>query len=276
MSLYIASINSGSNGNCYYIGNDTEAVLVDAGISCRETERRMRRLDLSMSKVKAIFISHEHIDHIRGMQVLSSKHKIPVYITAATLANSRMHLNPNLVHPIVPYQPITINGVTVTAFPKEHDAADPHSFIVSDHEVNVGVITDIGTACTHVTDNFKKCHAAFLEANYDETMLEEGNYPIHLKRRIRGGSGHISNTQALELFTAHRSGFLSHLLLSHLSKNNNKPEIVSELFSPFAKEMNIVIASRYNETEVYHVQNTLPTSPQRHAKAAKAIQTSLF
>src|SRR3954469_4956154 len=93
MPLQITSLNSGSNGNCYYIGNDQEAVLVDAGISCRETERRMRRLNLSMDKLKAIFISHEHIDHIRGMQVLQSKHKLPVYITAATLQNSRMQLD---------------------------------------------------------------------------------------------------------------------------------------------------------------------------------------
>ena len=90
MSLYIASINSGSNGNCYYVGNQSEAILVDAGISCRETEKRMKRLGLSMQKVKAIFISHEHSDHINGVAVLSRKYQLPVYITPATLSSSRL------------------------------------------------------------------------------------------------------------------------------------------------------------------------------------------
>src|ERR1700744_3512438 len=92
MSLFITSLNSGSNGNCYYVGNSHDAVLIDAGISCRETEKRMRRLDLTMQKVKAIFISHEHIDHIKGVEVLAAKHNIPVYITPATLQSSRLRL----------------------------------------------------------------------------------------------------------------------------------------------------------------------------------------
>src|SRR5437868_3422679 len=97
MSLFIASLNSGSNGNCYYIGNDKEAVLVDAGISCREIEKRMKRLGLSMEKVKAIFISHEHSDHIRGLEVTSRKFQLPVYITKGTLQNSSLNLDPKLV-----------------------------------------------------------------------------------------------------------------------------------------------------------------------------------
>src|SRR5678815_629903 len=97
MQLYITSLNSGSNGNCYYIGNETEAVLVDAGISCRETERRMERLGLNIEKVKAIFISHEHSDHIRGLEVLSRKYQLPVYITPKTLRYSRLNLEASLV-----------------------------------------------------------------------------------------------------------------------------------------------------------------------------------
>src|ERR1700748_534984 len=99
MSLFTASINSGSNGNCYYVGNATEAVLIDAGLSCRETEKRMRRLDLDIRKVKAIFLSHEHGDHIKGAEVISNKHQIPVYITPQTLSHSRLRLNPVLTAP---------------------------------------------------------------------------------------------------------------------------------------------------------------------------------
>ncbi len=274
MSLYIASLNSGSNGNCYYVGNDTEAVLIDAGISCRETERRLRRLNLSINNIKAVFISHEHIDHVRGMQVISTKHQVPIYITAATLQNSRMRLDSHLVRTFKPYEAVQVGGLSVNAFPKEHDAIDPYSFVVEGNGVNVGVFTDIGVSCQHLISNFKKCHAAFLEANYDEAMLEEGNYPFHLKRRIRGGKGHLSNKQALELFTAHRPAHLGHLILAHLSKNNNRPEIVSELFSQYSSELNVVVASRYNESELYHVQST--PILQKHTIKEQVLQASLF
>src|SRR6202035_5188768 len=102
--------------------------------------------------------------------------------------------------------------------PKFHDAAHAHSFIVKGGDITVGVFTDIGVACEHLTGHFAKCHAAFLEANYDEEMLQKGRYPVHLKRRISGGLGHLSNSQALSVFTAYRPVFMSHLLLSHLSK----------------------------------------------------------
>src|SRR5580658_6464744 len=137
MTLYIASLNSGSNGNCYYIGNNRESVLIDAGIPCRETERRMRRLGLSLSTVKAIFISHEHDDHIRGLEVLSRRYQLPVFITAPTLQNSRLSLEAHLVRPFLPHEPVTNGGLSVTAFPKSHDASDPYSFVVSSPTVRV-------------------------------------------------------------------------------------------------------------------------------------------
>ncbi|MCD6013211.1 MAG: fold metallo-hydrolase [Flavipsychrobacter sp.] len=275
MSLYIASLNSGSNGNCYYVGNDSEAVLIDAGISCREIERRLRRLNLSINKIKAVFISHEHIDHVRGMQVIATKHQVPIYITAATLQNSRMRIDSHLVRTFKPHEPVQVGGLAINAFPKEHDAIDPYSFVIEGNGVHVGVFTDIGITCEHLISNFKKCHAAFLEANYDEVMLEEGNYPIHLKRRIRGGKGHLSNKQALELFMGHRPSHMSHLVLSHLSKNNNRPEIVSELFSPYNNELNIVVASRYNESEVFKVFSDPANMLKRNAKQ-EVVQVSLF
>ena len=107
MSLFISSLNSGSNGNCYYIGNDNEAILIDAGISCRETERRMKRLNLGMDKVKAVFISHEHTDHISGVQVLSRRYQLPVYITAATQRMGNLHLEKKLVRRFKADQPVT-------------------------------------------------------------------------------------------------------------------------------------------------------------------------
>ena len=254
MSLFIASLNSGSNGNCYYIGNDRDALLIDAGISCRQTERRMARLGLSVDQVRAVFISHEHSDHTRGVEVLSRKHRIPVYITPATHRNSRLYLDPKLVRPFTAHEQVHIGGLSVTPVPKQHDGIDPHSFTISFNNITAGVFTDIGIACDHIIHHIRRCHAAFLEANYDETMLEEGPYPVYLKRRIRGEEGHLSNMQSLELFQNHRAPFLKLLVLSHLSAQNNHPQIVHDLFTPHANGTRIVIASRDEETELFHIQ----------------------
>lgn len=258
MSLSISSLNSGSNGNCYYIGNSSDAVLIDAGISCREVERRMSRSGLAMDRVKAIFISHEHHDHIRGVEVLSRKYRLPVYLTKPILENSRLNLDRTLARPYKAYVPVLVGGLSVLPFPKLHDASDPHSFTVECGGIKIGVLTDIGSACQHVTDNFRQCHAAFLEANYDEEMLEKGAYPYPLKRRIRSDRGHLSNAQALELFIS-KPEFMSHVFLSHLSRDNNSPELVLELFRKHAGNTRVAVASRYEETGVYTIpENSEP------------------
>lgn len=253
MSLFITSLNSGSNGNCYYIGNEKEAVLIDAGISCREIETRMKRLGLDLHKVRAVFISHEHHDHIRGVSTLARRHHLPIYITEATKKNGRLSLQRELVVSFRAHEAIVIGDLSITAFPKIHDACDPYSFVIACKDTRVGVFTDIGTACPHVIKYFQQCHAAFLESNYDEIMLDTGSYPYYLKTRIRGGLGHLSNKQALELFLKYRPPFMSHLFLSHLSQNNNSPELVEKLFKANAGRVNMVIASRYQETSVYHI-----------------------
>lgn len=277
MSLFICSLNSGSNGNCYYIGNSNEAILIDAGLSCRETEKRMKRSGLSMANVKALFISHEHSDHINGVEVLSKKFQIPVYITSDTLKFGRLKIDQHLVAHFNANETTLIGDISVTAFSKFHDASDPYSFTVECNKIKVGVFTDIGKACENLIKHFKQCHAAFLESNYDEEMLEKGSYPFHLKKRIRGGMGHLSNTEALELFLRHRSSFMSHLFLSHLSKNNNCPDLVRKLFSENAGNVKIIVASRYEETAVYSlerhkVQGTRHKEGTRHnSQEIKAV-----
>lgn len=254
MSLNVASLNSGSNGNCYYISNDTEAVLIDAGISCREIEQRMKHLNLCMTKIKAVFVSHEHTDHIRGISGLVHKYHIPVYITTTTLKHGRLRLDMGLVRSFTSHEPVIIGGLYIVPFPKLHDAADPYSFVVSFRDIKIGIFTDIGTPCEYVTHYFKQCNAAFLEANYDEHMLEKGNYPYYLKNRIRGNKGHLSNTQALSLFLEHKPSFMSHLFLSHLSKNNNCPDLVQNLFNTHAEGVKMIVASRYEQSEVFQIQ----------------------
>ena len=213
MSLNFTSLNSGSNGNCYYVGTKTDAVLIDAGLSCREIEKRMKQLGLSMKTVKAIFVSHEHGDHIKGVSTLANKYNLPVYITSKT-AKYGPRLIGHLSKTFTANETVLIGDLLIKPFSKKHDAADPHSFTISYNEITVGVFTDIGKVCEEVIRHFKLCHAVFLESNYDAMMLENGRYPLHLKNRIRGGEGHLSNKEALDLFITHRSPFLSHLLLS--------------------------------------------------------------
>ncbi len=273
MSVFIASVNSGSNGNCYYIGNNTEAVLVDVGISCGEAQKRMERMKLDMDKVKAIFISHEHIDHIRGVEVMAKRFRLPVYITPPTLQNSRLKIDPSLVRSFIPYEPVCIGGLSVTSFPKQHDAADPYSFVIEHDGIKTGVFTDIGYSCEHVIRNFSQCQAVFLEANYDTKMLEESSYPSYLKKRISGDNGHLSNDQSLELFVNHRPDFMSHLLLSHLSKNNNSPELVYDLFSKHAGKTFVTVASRYKESPVYYLKKGSREEP---VQVFNGLQMTLF
>jgi phosphoribosyl 1,2-cyclic phosphodiesterase len=277
MPLFISSLNSGSNGNCYYVGNEDDAVLIDVGISCRETERRMKRSGLSFANVKAIFVSHEHVDHITGIPVLAKKYQLPVYITRDTLRDSGIIVEPQLINSFKDNKPVTIGRLTITPFRKSHDACDPHSFIISDGRVTIGVFTDIGYSCSQVIGYFNQCNAAFLEANYCEDMLENGGYPYYLKKRISSDTGHLSNTQALELFMNYRSKQLSHLILSHLSKNNNSPDLVEKLFTQQAGNTKIIVASRYQETEVYCIEaNSAVTARSVKYVPASPVQLSLF
>jgi len=253
MPVEVCSIASGSNGNCYYVGNENEAVLVDAGISCKEIELRMKRAGLSLEKVKAVFVSHEHTDHISGLPILAKKYKLPIFISAATLKGSRLWFEKSLINHFAAGEEIVIGDLTILPFTKLHDAADPYSFTICCNNTRVGVITDIGKACDNVVQHFSQCHAVFLESNYDEQMLEKGRYPFILKNRIRNGFGHISNKQALELFQKHRAPFLSHLFLSHLSYNNNCPKLVEELFATNAAGVRMIVTSRKKESDVYTI-----------------------
>ncbi len=213
----------------------------------------MHRLGLTIEKVKGIFISHEHSDHIKGLPVLSKKYQLPVYITPATLQYTRMQIQANLLRSFKAYEPIQLGRLRISPFPKKHDAIEPHSFTIGDGSTTVGVFTDIGSHCEHLIHHFKQCHAVFLEANYDDDLLDKGRYPFFLKNRIRGGNGHLSNQKALELFLDYRTPQLSHLFLSHLSKDNNCADLVQRLFETHAGATHVIVASRDRETAIYQI-----------------------
>ncbi len=236
----------------------------------------MKRLGLSMQKVKAIFVSHEHSDHITGIPGISKKYQLPVYITETTFKSSNIPIEKNLIHSFRAHEPITIGALSITAFPKFHDASDPHSFIITANNIHIGVLTDIGSACEHVIAYFKKCHAVFLESNYCEEMLANGSYTVFLKKRISGNNGHLSNKQALELFLKHRNKHLSHLILSHLSKNNNSMKLVEQIFSEHAGTTQVIVASRYKETAVYCINEISQSVRVKREVKPNLSQLSLF
>ncbi|HCY89508.1 MAG TPA: MBL fold metallo-hydrolase [Chitinophagaceae bacterium] len=252
MALITASLNSGSNGNAYYVGDVDDAILVDVGMSSREILKRMQALELDPKSLKAIFISHEHGDHIRGLPRLAHQFQLPIYITAGTAKS--IHLIRHLSVPFQDAEPVQVGKLSVVPFRKAHDAADPHSFVVHGHGINIGIFTDIGKVCKPLIHYFSQCHAAYLEANYDEEMLEQGSYPRHLKNRIRGGEGHLSNKEAFDLFLSHRPAHMRQLYLSHLSRENNHPDKVLDLFTSARTGVDIHIASRFGPTGVFRVE----------------------
>jgi phosphoribosyl 1,2-cyclic phosphodiesterase len=237
----------------------------------------MLRLGISIRSIKAIFVSHEHTDHIKGIAVISRKYQTPVYLNQTMIYNGCVNVQKDLIRKYDANQPVRIGALEITSFPKLHDACDPHSFIVRAGTITIGVMTDIGRACEQVIKYFNMCDAVFLEANYDDEMLSKGKYPYYLKNRIRSGKGHLSNREALELFLNHRAPSLSHLLLSHLSKDNNCPDLVQNLFNEHAGKTQVIVASRYNESQIFRIGKE-PGEPAATSPlaAVEDAQYSLF
>ena len=263
----LCAIASGSNGNCYYIGNHRDAVLVDAGISARLILARMKNQNLDSSRVKAIFITHEHSDHAMGARVLSKRMHIPVFVTSRTFVGMYPNQKPLGPRFFVPGQAIQVGSFLIHTFLKNHDAAEPCSFRIEHDGMHVGVFTDIGSACENVRKHLRRCHALFLETNYDDTMLREGRYPWSLKQRILSDHGHLSNDQAFELLKNHSGSQLEVVFLSHLSAENNTPEKAISRFEALKEKYKIRLTSRHAPTDVFilgkrFVQGTLDFSEQ--------------
>lgn len=251
--IELCALASGSNGNCYYIGNETEALLVDAGLSARQLQLRLAEKQIDPSKIKAVLITHEHSDHCRGARVLGKRLHIPVYLTKKTFLAMRKAVQPQTPKWFEPNLEFQLGEFTVFPFSKQHDAADACSFRISYAGKHIGVMTDIGEPCHSVKEEFGRCHAVFLESNYDETMLLNGSYPYYLKQRVASSVGHLSNDQACQLLKEHAGEQLHTVFLSHLSGENNTPEKAFEAFQPFSQTYRVELTSRYGATELIRI-----------------------
>jgi len=251
--IKVCAIASGSNGNCYYIGTEREAILVDAGISRRQIMKRMKEMRLDINKVTAVFISHEHSDHIRGLRVLCDMHGIKAYLTRDTLQKAHKNYHPKTAHVFKAGDTIQLGAFKVHSFAKKHDAIDPTSFRIEIEGQNIGVMTDIGEACQHVKTHLAACDIVFLESNYDEQLLEEGPYPYYLKQRVKSDHGHLSNSQAVDLVEKHGTAKLKTIFLSHISADNNRVEIAEKAFEHLKERYQILPTNRYAPSEVVSV-----------------------
>lgn len=250
----ICALASGSNGNCYYIGNKDYSILVDAGINYKQIIARMRLKGLDPCSVRAIFITHEHGDHVRGARVLGKKLDIATYMTKGTHESLYFTNRPATVRIIEPGTPVIIGPFTVHPVAKNHDATEPASFRVELYGINIGIFTDIGSPCNNVTSHLRQCHALFLETNYDEKMLWGGRYPYPLKKRVASDIGHLSNNQAVDLLAGYAGPRLKWVLLSHLSAENNTPQIAYDTLKHFEGRFNILLTSRYGPGDVIKIE----------------------
>lgn len=216
---------SGSSGNACYVESDNARILIDAGLSARRIEQRLEHVGVPPSSLDALIITHEHSDHIKGAGPLARRYDLPLYINQKTLESGRKNLG-KLPRPkiIQTGRTLTIKGLNVETFTKCHDAADPLGIVLSLNGVRVGVATDLGKSTRLVEDRLKGCQALIIEFNHDTVMLEQGSYPLYLKRRIKGRDGHLSNEQAGDLLKAVCHDNLKQVVLAHLSEKNNHPE----------------------------------------------------
>jgi phosphoribosyl 1,2-cyclic phosphodiesterase len=252
--IEICALASGSNGNCYYIGTTEDAVLIDAGLSLKQILNRMEARAIDPKKIRALFITHEHGDHIRGARVMGKKLDIPVYMTTGTYTSAFRTWKPVSYIPVTNNVPVEIGLFTIFPVLKNHDAAEPTSFRVEFNGYSVGVFTDIGSPCDNVREHLNKCHALFLEANYDPKLLKEGPYPYYLKVRIDSEVGHMSNNQAFDLLKEHAHPDLQCVFLSHLSAENNTPELAVNEFKPLENRFHIKLTDRFAASEIYRIR----------------------
>lgn len=265
--MRFCSIASGSSGNCIYVGSETTHLLVDAGISARRIENGLNDLELAGRDVDGILVTHEHSDHIAGIATLSKKYHIPIYATSGTIQAMKnipalANVEESLYIEVREDEKFTVKDLTVQPMRISHDAAQPAAYRIGYGSKRVGVCTDLGVYNDYTVECLKGLDALLLESNHDVKMLQVGPYPYYLKRRILGDRGHLSNENAGKLLNSIVHDGLSTIMLGHLSKENNLPELAYEAVrmevtlgdNPYkAEDFRILVAKRDEPSPVIHI-----------------------
>jgi phosphoribosyl 1,2-cyclic phosphodiesterase len=221
--MRLCLLASGSKGNCLFLETDSCRLLIDAGLSGRETLARLSSIGVAAETLDGILITHEHTDHVRGVGALARRLKIPVLVGSRTHEAARHVLGKVDLVQFDPGSSFDFKGLAIDPFPITHDACDPVGFRIEGGEGCIGFATDLGIATRLTQEKLKGCRALVLEFNHDEEMLQNGPYPWHLKQRIRSRHGHLSNTEGATLLEELLNSGLEGVFLSHLSEVNNDP-----------------------------------------------------
>lgn len=243
--MRFASLGSGSRGNATLVSSAGTTVLVDCGFGIREAIRRMQTLAMDPATLAGILVTHEHIDHVRGVFALARRFGLTVYLTVGTWLSLKPDPAINVVL-ITPEDILSIGDFDITPVTVPHDAREPVQYLIQAGEHRLGLLTDLGVVTPHVIKRYHQCDALFIECNHDSRMLHYGPYPPSLKRRVSGRLGHLSNRQAAELLQTLGTDRLQRLVASHLSEKNNLPELAFEALRPLLDndESRLVIAQQ--------------------------------
>lgn len=231
--MRLCSIASGSSGNCIYVGSEATHLLVDAGISGKRTESGLNSLGVTGADLDGILITHEHADHVNGLGVIARKYDVPIYATPGTIEAIRScdkfsKIDESLFHVVYPDEKVIIKDLTVNPMRISHDAAEPVAYRIAYGSRKIGICTDLGVYNDYTVECLKGMDAVLLEANHDVNMLQVGPYPYYLKQRILGERGHLSNENSGRLLSRILHDKLQTIILGHLSKENNLPELAYE------------------------------------------------
>jgi len=245
MGLSFCSLSSGSNGNCYYIGNGQKGILIDAGISSSAIRRYLRELDIPLQSIMGVLVSHNHTDHIRGLRLLAVKNNLPVF-TTEKIKESILSQGNDTLRGLIREIPILnrfdLAGFEIEAFPVCHDAPETIGFHICGGDRRITIATDLGHICEVSAAYIRKSDFIVIESNYDEEMLRNGGYPYFLKSRIASDHGHLGNHQTSEFLAENFTDKISHICLAHLSRNNNTPfkalETIEQTFSEKGIDLN--------------------------------------
>lgn len=231
--MKLCSIASGSSGNCIYVGNTDTHLLVDTGISKKRIEESLEKLGVAGNELHGILVTHEHSDHIQGLGVFCRKYHIPIYATKGTIQGILQcktvgDVPEKLFREIKSDMEYTLGSMCIKPFAISHDANQPTGFRIEDGEKKVAIATDLGQYDDYIIGKLKQLDAIVLEANHDTHMLEVGPYPYYLKQRVLGCQGHLSNELSGRLLCQILHPNLKHIILGHLSRENNFPELAYE------------------------------------------------
>lgn len=226
--MRFASLGSGSKGNCLVAEAGGSRVLLDCGLSPRETERRLARLGLAPAGLHGILVTHEHDDHVGHAYPFAALHRLPVYLTHGTRRAQEAAGKPANgleLRMIEGREPFTVGAIQVQPFTVPHDAREPVQFVLGDGARRLGVLTDLGASTAHVEATLSGCDALVLETNHDLDLLWAGDYPKWLKERIAGPFGHLDNGASGRLLEALDRSRLRHVIAAHLSQQNNRADL---------------------------------------------------